>query len=51
MYIGPGAVIAAGVHIGSRSIIGAGSVVLKDVKEGSIVYGNPAKMIRMNDLW
>lgn len=51
VYIGPGAVIAAGVHIGSRSIIGAGSVVLKDVKEGSIVYGNPAKMIRMNDLW
>lgn len=51
VYIGPGTVIAACVHIGSRSIIGAGSVVLKDVKEGSIVYGNPAKMIRMNDLW
>lgn len=51
VYIGPGSVIAAGVHIGPRSIIGAGSVVLKDVKEGSIVYGNKAEIVRLNDLW
>ena len=51
VYVGPGTVIAACVHIGPRSIIGAGSVVLKDVPEGSVVYGNTAKVIRMNDLW
>lgn len=32
------------VNIGDNCIIGAGSVVTKDIPEGSIVYGNPAKI-------
>lgn len=51
VYIGPGSIIAAGVHIGSRSIIGAGTIVLKDVPEGAVLFGNSAKIIRMNTLW
>mgnify|MGYP006235091427 FL=1 len=42
-YIGAGAVIKQGVQIGPRSTVGMGSVVVKDVPEDTIVYGNPAK--------
>ena len=42
---------AAGVHIGSRSVIGAGSVILKDVEEASVVYDCKSKVVRKNDLW
>lgn len=41
--IGAGAVILPGVTIGANSLIGAGSVVTRDVPEGATVYGNPAK--------
>jgi maltose O-acetyltransferase len=34
------------VSIGNNSIIGAGSVVTKDIPENSVVYGNPAKIKR-----
>lgn len=44
--IGSGATILGGVTIGERAIVGAGSVVTKDVPAGSIVAGNPAKVIR-----
>lgn len=44
--IGTSATILAGVTIGERAIIGAGSVVTKDVPPGTIVAGNPAKVIR-----
>lgn len=37
------------VKIGKNSIIGAGSVVTKDVPENSIVAGNPAKVVRINE--
>jgi acetyltransferase-like isoleucine patch superfamily enzyme len=36
------------VKIGNGAIIGAGSVVTKDVPPGSVVRGNPAKIIRKN---
>jgi maltose O-acetyltransferase len=46
VWIGTRAIILPGVKVGSHSIIGAGSVVTKDVPEWSIVGGNPAKIIR-----
>ena len=44
--IGSGATIMCGIVIGENAIIGAGSVVLKDVDARTIVAGNPAKFIR-----
>ncbi len=40
-----GAAIIGGITIGNNVIIGANSVVLKDVPDNSIVYGNPATII------
>ena len=39
--------ICPGVKIGNRAVIAAGSVVTKDVPEGYLVGGNPAKIIRI----
>ena len=44
--IGANATILCGVSIGSNSIVGAGSVVTKDVPPDAKVIGNPAKIIR-----
>ena len=44
--IGSGATILANVTIGQNAIVGAGSVVTKDVPAGTIVAGNPAKILR-----
>jgi acetyltransferase-like isoleucine patch superfamily enzyme len=44
--IGSGSTILAKVTIGENAIIGAGSVVTKDVPPGTIVAGNPAKILR-----
>ncbi len=44
--IGTSATILGGVKIGRNAIIGAGSVVTKDVPENAIVAGNPAKILR-----
>ena len=41
-----GAIILAGVRIGSRAVIGAGSVVTRDVPEGMFAAGNPCRVIR-----
>ena len=46
VWIGGNAVILPGVKIGDNSIVGAGSVVTKNVEESTIVAGNPAKVIR-----
>lgn len=46
VWIGGGALILAGVRIGSRAVIGAGSVVTKDIPEGVLAAGNPCRVIR-----
>lgn len=46
VWIGANAVITAGVHIGSHSVVAAGAVVTKDVPEYSVVAGVPAKVIK-----
>ena len=44
--IGTGVTILGGVQIGARAIVGAGSVVTKNVPDDVIVAGNPASVIR-----
>lgn len=46
VWVGGNTVICPGVHIGSNSVIGAGSVVTRDVPEWSVAAGNPCKVIR-----
>ena len=42
--IGSNATILCGIEIGEYAIVGAGSVVTKNVPPNSVVYGNPAKI-------
>lgn len=49
VWVGGGALILAGVRIGSRSIIGAGSVVTRDIPDGAFAVGNPCRVIRQVD--
>ena len=44
--IGSGAVILCGVRIGEGAVVGAGSVVTRDVPPHTIVAGNPARVLR-----
>jgi acetyltransferase-like isoleucine patch superfamily enzyme len=44
--IGANATILPGLVLGGNSMIGAGSVVTKDVPDNAVVVGNPAKIIR-----
>lgn len=44
--VGVHAVIIGPVNVGDDAVIGAGSVVLKDVPRGAVVVGNPARIIR-----
>ena len=46
VWIGANAVILAGVTVGEHCVVGAGSIVTKDVRANTIVAGNPAKIIR-----
>ncbi len=47
-FIGANSIILPGVRIGDHVIVGAGSVITKDVKSNCIVAGNPAKIIKEN---
>lgn len=44
--IGAGATILGGVTIGEYAMVGAGSVVTRDVPANTLVYGNPARVVR-----
>ena len=44
--IGSGATLLCGITVGERAIVGAGSVVTKDVPAGAVVAGNPARFKR-----
>ena len=48
-WIGAGATVLPGVCIGRHAIIGAASVVTKDVPDYAVAVGNPAKVIKMLD--
>ncbi len=46
VWIGGGAIILPGVRIGDRAVIGAGSVVTRDVPDDVFAAGNPCRVIR-----
>ena len=46
VWVGGGAIICPGVKIGSKTVIGAGSVVTRDVPSGVVAAGNPCRVIR-----
>jgi acetyltransferase-like isoleucine patch superfamily enzyme len=46
VYIGSAAVVLPGVRIGRGAVVGAGAVVSRDVDEGSVVTGVPARVVK-----
>lgn len=46
VWVGGGAIICPGVTIGSRSVIGAGSVVTRNIPDGVFAAGNPCRALR-----
>jgi maltose O-acetyltransferase len=46
VWVGGGAILCPGVKIGSKSVIGAGSVVTRDIPDGVFAAGNPCRVIR-----
>ena len=46
VWIGGNCVVMPGVHIGEGSVIGAGSVVTRDIPARSVAAGNPCRVIR-----
>ena len=46
VWVGGGAIILPGVRIGSRAVIGAGSVVTRDIPAATFAAGNPCRVIR-----
>lgn len=46
VWVGSGAIILPGVNIGDNAIIAAGAVVTRDVAEGTVAAGNPARFLR-----
>ncbi len=49
VWVGGGAILCPGVTIGSKTVIGAGSVVTRDIPEGVFAAGNPCRVIRELD--
>jgi maltose O-acetyltransferase len=46
VWVGGGAIILPGVRIGSRAVIGAGSVVTRDIPDNVFAAGNPCRVVR-----
>ena len=46
VWIGGGAIILPGVSVGDNVVVGAGSVVTKDIPDNVVVGGNPARIIK-----
>ncbi len=46
VWIGGGSILCPGVKIGARAVIGAGSVVTKDIPADTLAAGNPCRVIR-----
>jgi maltose O-acetyltransferase len=46
VWVGGGAIICPGVTIGSSCVIGAGSVVTRDIPDGVLAVGNPCRVVR-----
>lgn len=46
VWIASGSIILPGISIGNGAIVGAGSIVTKNVPENTIVAGNPARIIK-----
>ena len=51
VWVGGGSIICPGVTIGRRCVIGAGSVVTKDIASGVFAAGNPCRVIRKLEDW
>ena len=46
VWLGGGCIVLPGVRIGARSVIGAGSVVTKDIPADTVAVGNPCRVVR-----
>ena len=46
VWIGGGAILLPGVTVGSNVVIGAGSVVTRDIPSGVVACGNPCRVVR-----
>lgn len=49
VVIGANAVVLEGVRVGKGSVVAAGAIVLEDVPAGTVVAGNPARVIKLKD--
>jgi len=49
VWIGACATVLAGITIGDKSVIGAGSIVIKDIPPNCVAVGNPAQVIKKKD--
>ena len=49
VWIGANVIILAGTNVGNHAIVGAGSIVTKDIPKNAIVGGNPAKIIKFRN--
>jgi maltose O-acetyltransferase len=51
VWVGGGAIICPGVKIGDRTVIGAGSVVTRDMPADVVAAGNPCRVLRVLEDW
>jgi maltose O-acetyltransferase len=46
VWLGGGVIVCPGVTIGADSVVGAGAVVTRDLQQGVLAVGNPARVVR-----